>query len=306
MKGTERSPRFNRRDFLRISFFAFLGLIAGNYAGPHLLPKPPRREFLFPENAQAFYTLEEEDYPAVAWVTANLVIASNILNRLVIPPNSSFSLLDALSVKNSSGGIGEKFVEGVDLFTRQMVPGLGLCKVATDIFRCALLSPVEITESHTHAYLPPTHPYFREHPYGTDAAIFYNNNKEIYDLVLKNPFDIDLGIKYWVFDNQGHLLLAPHILNYSDYFLATFYKIIEGARALNIPIPQGIFPDLLAEERITTVTYFHPIGSVGEIPSWHASYTTKKEESGKIRLERVLTIDGKKFVYSRSSIYDGV
>jgi len=123
-------------------------------------------------------SLEDQDYN----VKANIALAANKLNGVVINPNEVFSFNAIVGDGSAANG----FLTGRVLYqdTVAYEPGGGICQVSSTLFNAMLLSGFAIIERHRHS-----NPV-RYTPLGLDATIRYGKK----DLRMKNTSSIPLYI----------------------------------------------------------------------------------------------------------------
>jgi vancomycin resistance protein YoaR len=80
----------------------------------------------------------------------NIVTASAQFHGLLVPPNSNFSMADALGDISLDNG----YAEAPIIFNGQSIQGVGggVCQVSTTLFRTAFFGGYPIVERHAHAY----------------------------------------------------------------------------------------------------------------------------------------------------------
>lgn len=110
---------------------------------------------------------------------ANLKIASEKLNRVILRPGETFSYWKLIGKPTKRKG----FKEGMILFCGSVKPGTGggLCQLSNLIYWLTLHTPLTIIERYRHSYdvFPDSN---REQPFGSGATCVYNYR----DLVIKN------------------------------------------------------------------------------------------------------------------------
>jgi len=257
----------------------------------------------------------DSGYPTISWTRANLANAVKLLDGQIIKSGASFSLLDTLipdpnKIDYYNTDAAKGFVFGLDPGNPfERAPASGICKAATDLFRCSLSSPIKILESFTHNRVYSKHPYFKNYPYGTDAAIYLDPEAGIrYDLVLKNPFDFPLVLNYKLYNKKGDRVKPEDLmekLSFDDYSIGLWIKYIEGMQQVNLPVPPGVVPNLIGTKDITSQIYFTPQDKSSVVPGWRVSLQGPvKLKDGQYELSRTLDISGEQeSVYKRVSNY---
>jgi vancomycin resistance protein VanW len=131
---------------------------------------------------------------------ANLCLAVDAIDRLVIRPGEVFSYWHAVGAPSTQRGYRDGLVLGRD--GMESGTGGGLCQLANLLYWMALLSPVEVIEHHHHgADLFPDED--RIQPFGSGATVFYN----YVDLRFANATDRTLQLRVWLTDHylQGEV-----------------------------------------------------------------------------------------------------
>jgi hypothetical protein len=309
----------SRRDFLKIVGLSLLGL-GGAFGGVNrLLGWLSENDFgIEPPDQEGFVTHKDLMYPSVSWVLGNLAVASDRLGRVRIPPGKTASLIEMLGIaqdinKTDNRDPTKGFVFGFDLVPMlNRTVGNGLCKVATDVFRAAMKSPVLIEERHTHFSVEEKHPYFKDtkYPYGTDAAVYVSEGNN-YDLKITNPWDFPLGISYRLWDRFGQEIDLKAIMKgeigWAEYYRDLLYKYRQGAIQWGLPLKRVAFPDNMAEIPVSTTTSFYPV--LDDKPDMSARQWQVEikplvdEQSGQYRWNRVLKVGGEEYQESWLSNY---
>ncbi len=107
------------------------------------------------------------------------------LGGVVVPPGATFSFNAAVhNMKDSGWQMAMGIFEGEEL---RLVPGGGICQVATTVYRSALLAGLPIERRAPHSLYVS---YYEQYGVGIDAAVFPGRQ----DLVFRN-------------DTPGHLLI---------------------------------------------------------------------------------------------------
>lgn len=80
----------------------------------------------------------------------NIQTAAAQFHGLLVPPNSTFSMADAMDEISLDNGYAEALI----IYNGQTIEGVGggVCQVSTTLFRAAFFSGFPITERHPHAY----------------------------------------------------------------------------------------------------------------------------------------------------------
>lgn len=300
----------SRRDFLKLIGLGTLTLSALGIENSLLFKllyekqeasniEPDRENYPFGE-------FVDPGYPTIAWTRANLAVAVSLLDGKIIQPKQNFSLLNCLlpdpnNIDYNNTDASKGFVYGRETKSPfSHTPASGICKSATDLFRCALSGPIVIVESHSHHNIYPKHPYFVNYPYGTDAAIYIDPQKNIkYDLIINNPWDFPVRLNYRLFDKNGERITPRDLfdkIDPQDYFLGLWVKYIEGMQQVGIPVQEGIIPNAIEVLKITPQLFFEPAGTLNgrNIPKWKVELEgPTKLADGQYELRRSLYIDGK-------------
>lgn len=298
----------DRRGFLKVVGATLIAPLANKLAGQALEPSL-NKELDLPNNTFGWFI--DKDYPANDWVNANMVLSAKMLDGLAIGPNQSFSLLDTLIpdpqiLQNDNSNPQLGYVSGISLPSLQKVLASGICKVATDLFRASLISPVEIEQSVTHNEMSYDHPYFKTMPIGTDASVYLDPENNIkYDLVLRNPLNFPIKINYKLFNARAepsnHTELSKiEIQNYAVSFWASLKA---GMREVELPVSNySLLPEALAIKKLTSAVSFEPIGHKLNDADWQSDYSVSGEGE-QYKIQRILTINGKTTRFERLSNY---
>ncbi len=148
-----------------------------------------------------FRKLGESDPQLQVNKIANLKIAIDKLDGLIIPSGKIFSFWDNVGEISASRG----FVDGMLLSNGVVTKGLGggLCQLSNFLIWIFLHADIEIIERHHHSIdvFPDSG---RTLPFGSGATIYYN----YVDLKIKNNLKSDLQLKLWITDDclKGQLL----------------------------------------------------------------------------------------------------
>lgn len=80
----------------------------------------------------------------------NIQVAASRFHGLLVPPNFTFSMADAMGDVSLDSG----YTEALIIFNGQTIEGVGggVCQVSTTLFRTAFFSGFPINERHSHAY----------------------------------------------------------------------------------------------------------------------------------------------------------
>jgi len=80
----------------------------------------------------------------------NIQVAASRFHGLLVPPNSTFSMADAMGDVSLNTG----YTEALIIFNGQTIEGVGggVCQVSTTLFRTAFFSGFPIIERYPHAY----------------------------------------------------------------------------------------------------------------------------------------------------------
>jgi hypothetical protein len=246
-------------------------LLLGNSGLYRLFQKSPES----PKSKQGenpFGQFIDEGYPAVCWVAVNMALGVKKINGTIIPPKGSFSLLSTLmtgekpDINNRDPKKG--FVLGLQpkIGNPRYIAG-GICKLATDVFRCALSSPIVIKERHMHPGISPDSPYFRNYPFGTDASLYFDDRNpqdesKQWDLKLENPWPFPVKIDYQLFDVRGRLVNSDDIINNPgdnlEHALGLWAKVLSGIGKTG-KLMEGVVPNGVAVRPLTSRVCFVPL-----------------------------------------------
>lgn len=219
-----------------------------------------------PPDLDGFYTHKDFEYPTISWSRVNLAIAAQRLDGHIIGPNETFSFIDTVVpypqfASDSNEDPANGFVFGLQRWPPLAhLAAAGLCKPSTDVFRCALRSPVIIKESHTHVSVNEKHPYFKYYPFGTDDMVYFDENTKL-DLVIQNPWSFPIKLQYKLWDTKGNPLDPKRLTNkmtFFDYALGSGVSFADKITQLGISIPKGYIP-YITEIPINTTTAFEPL-----------------------------------------------
>jgi len=131
---------------------------------------------------------------------ANLFLAVDAMDGLVIRPGETFSYWHAVGAPSTQQGYRDGLVLGRD--GMESGTGGGLCQLANLLYWMALQSPLRVVEHHHHgADLFPDED--RTQPFGSGATVFYN----YVDLRFANETDRTLQLRVWLTDHylQGEV-----------------------------------------------------------------------------------------------------
>lgn len=126
---------------------------------------------------------------------ANLKLAANKLNDIIVKPGETFSYWKL--IKNPTKGKGYK--EGLVLYSGTMGVGIGggLCQLSNLIYWMTIHTPLTITERYRHSYdvFPDSN---RTQPFGSGATCVYNYR----DLMIRNDTSQPYQLKIWLTDSE--------------------------------------------------------------------------------------------------------
>jgi vancomycin resistance protein VanW len=126
---------------------------------------------------------------------ANLCLAVDAMDGLVLRPGEVFSYWHAVGAPSTQRGYRDGLVLGRD--GMESGTGGGLCQLANLLYWMALLSPVQVIEHHHHAAdLFPDDD--RIQPFGSGATVFFN----YVDLRFANATDHTLQLRVWLTDDD--------------------------------------------------------------------------------------------------------
>jgi len=126
---------------------------------------------------------------------ANLRLAVDAMDGLVLRPREVFSFWHAVGAPSTERGYGDGLVVGQN--GMESGTGGGLCQLANLVYWMALQTPVRVTEHHHHAAdLFPDDD--RIQPFGSGATVFYN----YVDLRIANETDRTLQVHVWLADDD--------------------------------------------------------------------------------------------------------
>ena len=144
----------------------------------------------------------------------NIIIACKKLNWLIINPWETFSFWKILWKITERNG----FKDGRILHNKKLITwiGGGLCNLANSIHNVILLSPLEVTEFHSHSDALAPDQWVRK-PFASGTSVSYN----YIDYRFKNNTDGVFQLFAWVEDDSLHIYLK------SDKTCSNNYKLIE-------------------------------------------------------------------------------
>ena len=126
---------------------------------------------------------------------ANLRLAVDEMDGLVLRPGEVFSFWNVVGAPSTERGYGDGLVLGQGGL--ESGTGGGLCQLANLLYWMALHAPVRVVEHHHHAAdLFPDDD--RTQPFGSGATVFYN----YVDLRLVNASDRLLQLRVWLADGE--------------------------------------------------------------------------------------------------------
>lgn len=125
---------------------------------------------------------------------ANIQIAAQTLNHIIIKPGEEFSFWSLVGNTTKRKG----YQEGRVIFNEEVVPGIGggLCNLANLLHLLIVHSPMEITEFHAHSDALDPDKGERK-PFANGTSVQYNNQ----DYRFKNNTDQVMQLRTWV-DNE--------------------------------------------------------------------------------------------------------
>ena len=153
-------------------------------------------------------------------VKANIALAANKLNGMVIKPNEVFSFNTAVGEGSAANG----FLIGRVLYQYAVAyePGGGICQVSSTLFNAMLLSGFAIIERHRHS-----NPV-RYTPLGLDATIRYGKK----DLRMKNPTSDHLYI-YTSMNDKSLTIMINGAMNLKHSF-----EVYTEEEEINLPFKE--------------------------------------------------------------------
>ena len=125
---------------------------------------------------------------------ANIQIAAQTLNHIIIKPGEEFSFWSLVGNTTKRKG----YQEGRVIFNEEVVPGIGggLCNLANLLHLLIVHSPMEITEFHAHSDALDPDKGERK-PFANGTSVQYNNQ----DYRFKNNTEQVMQLRTWV-DNE--------------------------------------------------------------------------------------------------------
>jgi vancomycin resistance protein YoaR len=144
----------------------------------------------------------------------NIQTAASQFHGLLVPPNSTFSMADAMDAITIDNG----YTEALIIYNGQTIEGVGggVCQVSTTLFRAAFFSGFPITERHPHAY--------RVSYYEKTAGNRRDNNLAGLDATVYVPI-IDLK---FVNDTPYWLLMETYVNRSASSITWKFYSTWDG------------------------------------------------------------------------------
>ena len=144
----------------------------------------------------------------------NIETAAGQFHGLLIPPNSTFSMAEAMDEITLDNGYAEALI----IYDGQTIEGVGggVCQVSTTLFRTAFFAGLPITERHPHAY--------RVSYYEKTAGNSRDNNLAGLDATVYVPL-IDLK---FVNDTPYWLLMETYINRSANRLTWKFYSTWDG------------------------------------------------------------------------------
>ena len=144
----------------------------------------------------------------------NIQTAAGQFHGLLVPPNSTFSMAEAMDEITLDNGYAEALI----IYNGQTIEGVGggVCQVSTTLFRAAFFSGFPITERHPHAY--------RVSYYEKTAGNNRNNNLAGLDATVYVPI-IDLKFEN---DTPYWLLMETYVEPSANRITWKFYSTWDG------------------------------------------------------------------------------
>ena len=144
----------------------------------------------------------------------NIETAASQFHGLLVPPNSTFSMAEAMGEITLDNG----YTEALIIYNGQTIEGVGggVCQVSTTLFRAAFFAGFPITERHPHAY--------RVSYYEKTSGNQRNNNLAGLDATVYIPL-IDLK---FVNDTPYWLLMETYIDHPANRLRWKFYSTSDG------------------------------------------------------------------------------
>ena len=144
----------------------------------------------------------------------NIETAASQFHGLLVPPNSTFSMAEAMGEITLDNG----YTEALIIYNGQTIEGVGggVCQVSTTLFRAAFFAGFPITERHPHAY--------RVSYYEKTSGNQRNNNLAGLDATVYIPL-IDLK---FVNDTPYWLLMETYIDRPANRLRWKFYSTSDG------------------------------------------------------------------------------
>lgn len=145
-------------------------------------------------------------------VAANLRLACEAIDGIVLQPGESFSYNEALGERTEAKGYrpGPTFINGQTVYTI----GGGICEVASALYYCSLLADMQIIERAPHMYAPS---YV---PLGMDSTIYWG----AYDYQFRNNSDHPIRIEAGI--SNDNVVIRLMGTDNKNYYVKMEYVII--------------------------------------------------------------------------------
>lgn len=142
----------------------------------------------------------------------NIIVASKKLNGLIIKPGEIFSFWKVLGKVSERKG----FKDGRILYNKKLITwiGGGLCNLANAIHNVILLSPLDVTEFHSHSDALAPDQWTRK-PFSSGTSVSYN----YIDYRFKNNTDSVFQLIVCVEEDLLHIHLKSDKTCYNNYKL---------------------------------------------------------------------------------------
>ena len=144
--------------------------------------------------------------------TANLQLACQMLNEVVLNPGETLSYNDTVGERTTARGFqpapaysGTKLVDSV---------GGGVCQVSSTLYYCALLSDMEIVDRVNHGF-PSTYI-----DYGMDATVNWGGP----DFKFRNNTNYPIKIEAW--EEDGYVKMRILGTDEKDYYVKMEYEVV--------------------------------------------------------------------------------
>ena len=186
-------------------------------SGEHFAKKradAPLPALIYRHNSLIRRTLGEVDPVLQENKAVNIRLANQKLNGILIRPGETFSFWQIVGKTTKRKG----YRDGRILMRNHLLPGIGggLCNLANTIHRVVLLSPMTVTEFHSHSDALAPDEGARV-PFSSGTSVFYNNG----DYRFRNDTDQTFQLLLWCdADNLYAELRCEHALPHS-------YRIVE-------------------------------------------------------------------------------